>query len=54
MYHRIDPRLLRQIPLDDVTALQEIANFGWSLDLNPTFKFVDQYFTYDEVCIYTR
>eukprot|EP01032_Pedospumella_encystans_P018061 gene18061-20572_t len=48
LYHRIDPRLPRQIALDDVTAIQELKDFGNSVDLTETFKFVDEKFTYEE------
>lgn len=46
-YHRIDPRMPRAFALDDVTSLQEIQDFAWSLDLTQTLEFVDNHFTYD-------
>eukprot|EP01031_Cornospumella_fuschlensis_P026826 gene26826-32413_t len=48
MYHRVDPMLPRQIALDDVTAMQELEDFAWSVDLTSTLKFVDSNFSYDE------
>ena len=49
MYHRIDPRLPKVFPLDDVTLLQELQDFAWSVDLTETFKYVDHHFFYDDV-----
>lgn len=45
MYHRIDPLLPRQIPLDDVMAVDELKEFANSIDLSETFKYVDAKFT---------
>lgn len=49
MYHRIDPKLPRVFPLDDVTLLQELQDYAWSVDLTETFKYVDDNFSYDDV-----
>lgn len=48
MYHRLDPRLPKNFALDDVTLLQEIQDFAWTVDLTSTLDFVDNYFTYEE------
>lgn len=47
MYHRVDPKLPRQIALDDVNAMAELETFAMSVDLSETFSFVDKHFTYD-------
>ena len=51
MYHRIDPRLPRWIALDDVMSIKEIQEFGYSLDLRETFKFVDDKFKFNPVSL---
>jgi predicted acylesterase/phospholipase RssA len=48
MYHRLDPRLPKNFALDDVTLLQEIQDFAWTVDLTSTLDFVDNFFTYEE------
>ena len=39
------------INLDDVSAMQELRDFGNSVDLTETFKFADEKFTYDDVSL---
>lgn len=51
MYHRLDPRLPKNFALDDVTLLQEIQDFAWTVDLTSTLDFVDNFFTYEEVLL---
>ena len=45
MYHRLDPVLPRQIALDDVTALNELKAFAYSVDIAETLRFVDEKFS---------
>ena len=39
----------RQIALDDATAVQDIEDFAWTVDLTETLDFVDKYFSFDDV-----
>lgn len=45
MYHRLDPVLNRQIALDDVSALNDLKQFAYTVDMTETLKFVDEKFS---------
>jgi len=47
LYHRLDPALPRQIALDDVSAMQELRDFGEKIDLTSTFEFIEKNFIDD-------
>jgi hypothetical protein len=42
-------RLPKVFPLDDVTMLDELTDFAWSVDMTETLNFVDHHFFYDDV-----
>lgn len=44
LYHRIDPRLPSQIPLDDVDAIAKLIDLGEHVDMTDTFRFVEDNF----------
>jgi hypothetical protein len=44
LYHRLDPSLPRQVPLDDVGALQELRDFAQTVDLTETLAFIERNF----------
>ena len=47
LYHRLDPVLPRQVPLDDISSMQELKDFGDTLDLQPTLDFIEKNFMAD-------
>ena len=47
LYHRFDPVLPRQVPLDDISSMEELKDFGDSLDLQPTLQFIEKNFMAD-------
>eukprot|EP01041_Mallomonas_annulata_P001455 gene1455-2799_t len=49
MYHRLDPRLPRQIKMDDLTAIPEILEFAENVNMETTFNFVDNNFSFDDL-----
>ncbi len=49
LFHRLDPRMSSQIPLDDVSAISELVDLGHSVDLKETLQFVDENFKYEDL-----
>jgi uncharacterized protein len=47
LYHRFDPQLPTQIALDDVNSMPFLLEFSQALQMDDTFKFIDEYFLYD-------
>lgn len=48
LYHRLDPRLPKQVELDAVEKVDELIEFAKHLDMTQTLKFVDEKFSHDE------
>jgi len=48
LYHRLDPKLPRQIALDDVQSMPELVHFARTVDIADTLKFVRENFIFEE------